>query len=184
MTEKQDRYIPPLILDNPLRRLEKSPLKFIGKYLRQGMAVADIGSGPGYFTVKLSSLVGSQGTVTAIDPDQKTVERLRAKLVNLNIGNVRTLISSGSHIPGIEDNSIDFVFSHLMICCMSQHREALTEMMRILKPGAMAFVSVTRTLPGKDPRNVYPAEWGSILQDYHQINNGGTMIYRWALLQK
>jgi ubiquinone/menaquinone biosynthesis C-methylase UbiE len=67
---------------------------------------------------------------------------------------------------------------------MSQHREALTEMMRILKPGAMAFVSVTRTLPGKDPRNVYPVEWGRILQDFHQIDNGGTMTYRWVILQK
>ncbi len=184
MPEKQDRYIPPLILDNPLRKLEKSPLTFIGKYLKPGMAVADIGSGPGYFTVKLSSLVGPEGTVTALDPDEKTVERLRMKMVNLHIGNVRILVSSGSRIPGVESNSMDYVFSHLMICCMSEHKKALDEMMRILKPGAMAFVSVTRTLPGKDPRNVYREEWDRILQDFHAVEKGATMTYRWAVLQK
>ncbi|WP_455283779.1 class I SAM-dependent methyltransferase [[Eubacterium] cellulosolvens] len=41
--------------------------------------VADLGCGPGYFTVALAELVGPQGRVFAVDSDEKAIRALKMK---------------------------------------------------------------------------------------------------------
>ncbi len=44
------------ILDNWLRRIFQSPKKVAGPFIKPGDTVIDIGSGPGYFTIDISSV--------------------------------------------------------------------------------------------------------------------------------
>ena len=42
----------------------------MSKFIKQGMKVADIGCGPGFYAVKLSKLFGDEGIVYASDADE------------------------------------------------------------------------------------------------------------------
>ena len=69
--------------------------------LRRGAIVADVGAGPGYFTIPLARTVGPGGRVYAVDPGLPHLERLRARLVTAGIRNVTPVLSRGDdpHLP-------------------------------------------------------------------------------------
>lgn len=48
--------------------------------LRRGAVVADIGSGPGYFTTRLARAVGARGRVYAVDPEPAVLQVLVNRL--------------------------------------------------------------------------------------------------------
>src|SRR5262249_22256499 len=48
--------------------------------VRRGAIVADVGSGPGYFTTRLARAVGAQGRVYAVDPEPEVLQVLVNRL--------------------------------------------------------------------------------------------------------
>ena len=52
---EKDRYLPNFILGSPIRGMTKFPVNVISEYLRDGITVADIGCGPGYYSRKIYS---------------------------------------------------------------------------------------------------------------------------------
>ena len=48
--------------------------------LRRGGVVADVGSGPGYFTARLARAVGARGRVYAVDPEPEVLQVLVRRL--------------------------------------------------------------------------------------------------------
>jgi ubiquinone/menaquinone biosynthesis C-methylase UbiE len=48
--------------------------------VRRGTVVADIGSGPGYFTTRLARAVGARGRVYAVDPEPEVLQVLVKRL--------------------------------------------------------------------------------------------------------
>src|SRR5215470_16481088 len=48
--------------------------------VRRGAIVADVGSGPGYFTTRLARAVGAQGRVYAVDPEPDVLQVLVNRL--------------------------------------------------------------------------------------------------------
>ena len=69
--------------------------------VRRGSVVADIGAGPGYFTLLLARAVGPTGRVYAVDPGLLHLERLRARLMKTPLRNVTPVLSRGDdpHLP-------------------------------------------------------------------------------------
>jgi|MudIll2142460700_1097286.scaffolds.fasta_scaffold09830_3 ubiquinone/menaquinone biosynthesis C-methylase UbiE len=62
--------------DNPLRRLLHDPSALLAGLVRDGMTVADIGCGRGYFTIAMAGMVGDAGTVIAVDIQQKMLDMM------------------------------------------------------------------------------------------------------------
>ncbi len=60
--------------DHRLRNLIHNPMKLFGKYVMPGMSVLDIGCGLGFTTLGLAELVGSIGSIIALDIQQKMLE--------------------------------------------------------------------------------------------------------------
>jgi len=60
--------------------------------LRRGQAVAEIGSGPGYFTLRLARAVGPSGRVYAVDPEPAMLDALRARLRRDGVRNVTPIL--------------------------------------------------------------------------------------------
>jgi len=56
--------------------------------IQPGMSVADIGAGEGYYTVRLSPLVGPKGRVLAQDIIPETRDNLARRVTRENLGNV------------------------------------------------------------------------------------------------
>jgi FkbM family methyltransferase len=55
---------------------EPNSIKWIKKIVKPGMVVADVGANFGYYTIQLSRLIGSSGSVHAFEPSEQFRERL------------------------------------------------------------------------------------------------------------
>jgi SAM-dependent methyltransferase len=76
-------------LERPEREAEEAPDKALALLsIRSGMAVADVGAGSGYFTVRLARLVGASGKVFANDIQQEMLDRLARRVRAEQIDNV------------------------------------------------------------------------------------------------
>jgi ubiquinone/menaquinone biosynthesis C-methylase UbiE len=179
MTNKEDRRIPPFILSNPIRRIFENPGEIL-KYVKEGMVVVDHGCGPGFYTIPLSRKVGDKGIVYAIDSDMKQIEVLNKKLDKLKINNVKTFVSRD--LSPIPSNSVDFVLSKDVLCCTVLHNELAKEIIRVLKPGGLAFVSVKKGRKGSDPRSMTAEELFSLFPTYKERKNG--LFTAWVLYVK
>jgi SAM-dependent methyltransferase len=74
--------------------------------IKPGMTVADIGAGSGYYVVRLSPIVGSNGRVIAEDVVPEYLRGLRSRVRNLGLQNV--VISLGEpHDPRLPADSLD-----------------------------------------------------------------------------
>lgn len=78
----EDKTLQTFLLDNPIRKLIENE-KYLSKFIKQGMKVADIGCGPGFYAVKLSKLFGDEGIVYASDADENNDQQVKKKF-NLN----------------------------------------------------------------------------------------------------
>src|SRR5207247_6006204 len=60
--------------------------------LRRGQIVAEVGSGPGYFTPRLARAVGPSGHVYAVDPEAAVLDVLRRRLARAGVRNVTPVL--------------------------------------------------------------------------------------------
>ncbi len=180
--EKQDRHFPTWSLDNPVRKLVENPKKYC-VYVTRGQVVADLGSGPGYYTFPLAECVGPEGRVIAVDSDGDAVQALKSKAEKLGFRNIEAHVSSAHSLGFIRDKSIDFILANGLLCCVAPRNltSAVGEMRRILKPGGHAYLSVT-----SDPWSYVDKEvWEKILGGFRVEQEGGGLFGisgRWALV--
>ncbi len=76
--------------------------------IEKGMTVADIGAGEGYYTVRLSPLVGKNGRVLAEDIVPETRDALAARVNRENLQNVAVRLGDPSD-PKLPERSFDRV---------------------------------------------------------------------------
>ena len=58
-----------------------------------GQSVADIGAGPGYFTLRLARAVGAQGRVFAVEVEADLIGLLRQRIDEAGLGNVAAILA-------------------------------------------------------------------------------------------
>ena len=173
-------------MDNGLRRLFFPPEKLVSKYVSEGKVVADLGCGPGYFTLPIAKIVGRQegGKVYAVDFDAKSIERLTEKAAKHGFENtIEAHVSSASNVGFIPDASVDFVFANGLFCCMTDHLGAAIEINRILKkePYGTAYLSVTKFARKSDPRALAKDEWIKLVSaNFNVLGQGESFASRWA----
>lgn len=100
--------------------------------LGAGSRVADIGCHEGYFTVKLSKKVGSDGLVYAVDVSADKIARLQKNLAERNIENVRTIVGDEAN-PKLPENALDAVLIVDTYHEMDRHSEILGHIAKSLK---------------------------------------------------
>lgn len=155
----------------------------VSKYVFQGSSVADLGCGPGYFTIPMAELARPRGKVFAVDFDSKAVERVAKKAAVKGLDRiVEARIGSAAEVDFIPDHSVDFVFANGLLCCMKDHSGAVNEIRRILKDDGLAYLSVARFGSKRDPRAVTAVEWKSILEGFRVRKSGKGLLTRWALV--
>lgn len=180
-----DRKIPALVIDNVCRRLFRSPTKFLSKYLSAGETVADLGCGPGFFTLPMAKLTGPRGRVYAVDFDPKVIARLERKAERQGLTSiVEPRAMSVSDIDFIGTGSVSFVLAEGLLCCMKDHAGAMEQIKRILKPDGRAYLSVIKFSRETDPRSVPRSEWAAILDELEVQDSGESPMFRWALVSK
>jgi len=104
-------FLEDFILFNNPRREEWERTSKIIECLRihPGMTIADVGSGPGYYTFKFSELTGPSGKVYAVDTVQNHLDYVRNLCQKLGIANVET-IKDRADGAGLNPATADLVF--------------------------------------------------------------------------
>lgn len=122
-------------LENPERDAWQMPERVVEALsLSPGDAVADIGAGSGYFTVRFARAVGPQGTVIAADIDQGLIEYLGNRASKEGLENLKPLLGKPDD-PLLPEASVDLIF----ICDVVHHIENrgsyYAKLARALRPG-------------------------------------------------
>jgi len=76
--------------------------------LRRGQVVADIGAGPGYFTLRMARAVGPGGHVYAVDAEPQVLEVLRQRVRAAGARNVTPVLGEGDD-PLLPSGTCDLV---------------------------------------------------------------------------
>jgi ubiquinone/menaquinone biosynthesis C-methylase UbiE len=122
--EARRAHLPPEAL---LDRVEVPP----------GGTVADIGAGPGYFTLPLADRVGPTGRVYALDVQPEMIEILRSRNLPPQVQVTR---SGESELP-LEDRSIDLAFLAFVYHEAEDRPALLAEIRRVLRPTGRLFIA-------------------------------------------
>jgi ubiquinone/menaquinone biosynthesis C-methylase UbiE len=107
--------------------------------LKPGMTVGDIGAGSGYYTVRLSPLVGASGWVIAQDVKRSYLGQLAARLDRLKLGNVRLALGQ-PHDPRLPAQTLDAVVLAHVYHEVAQPYAFLYNLAPALKPGAQLAI--------------------------------------------
>jgi ubiquinone/menaquinone biosynthesis C-methylase UbiE len=159
------------------------PGRIVKKFVRPGQVIADLGAGPGYYTVAFAKGVGESGVVYAVDFDANAIHKLTSKTKKLGLESVvKAYASSASRIDFIPDGAVDFVFAHGLLCCMTDHWGAVTQIKRILNRTGIAYISVTRFARKNDALAVNQDEWENILRGFKIVERNDGIFTRWATL--
>jgi ubiquinone/menaquinone biosynthesis C-methylase UbiE len=179
--ESKDKHFPPIVFDLPLRRWFNDPKRFC-QYLQPGQWAADLGCGPGFFTLTLAECVGEKGKVFAVDSDEKAIRRLQHKIDKKGIGIIVPHVASAASLPFIPDHALDFVLALGLLCCVApaDHQASVCEIQRILKPNGIAYLSVSKG----SMSYVSLEEWKKILEGFkvEDQSDSSDSGDRWAVV--
>lgn len=110
--------------------------------IKEGMMIADFGSGAGYFTILLAQKAGKDGKVFAVDIQESALDNVRVKAKAAGLDNVETIRSNlevlGS--SGLKDNSQDMVLLANILFQSEQKGDIIKEAVRVLKTGGSLVV--------------------------------------------
>ncbi|QIL02992.1 methyltransferase domain-containing protein [Sphingomonas sinipercae] len=104
-----------------------------------GMSVADVGSGEGYFAVRLSPIVGRRGRVLAEDIVPEVRERLAERIQRENLDNVAVTLGTPED-PRLPVRSFDRIFLVHMYHEVASPYEFLWHLRDSLKPDGQVIV--------------------------------------------
>ncbi len=95
-------------LTDPERVEWQDPLAILRAFgLRSGMSMADVGCGPGFFSLPAAELVGDRGRVYAIDVQEAMLWALQDRLLENRVARVLPVLSREDLIP-LASDSVDF----------------------------------------------------------------------------
>jgi len=116
--------------------------------IKQGMAVADVGAGTGFFTRKFALEVGPKGKVFAVDIAANFLRHIEKTCEESGIKNVKT-IQCDQFSTKLPANSVDLVF----ICDVYHHFEfpqrSLKSVYEALRPGGRLILIDFERVEGK-----------------------------------
>lgn len=107
--------------------------------VREGMTVADIGAGEGYYTVRLAERVGARGRVLAQDIDRDALNRLAQRVLRERLDNVSVRLGTPDD-PKLPENSFDRVFMVHMYHEIQEPYAFLWRMRPALREGGQVIV--------------------------------------------
>ncbi|HEY3615934.1 MAG TPA: class I SAM-dependent methyltransferase [Candidatus Sulfotelmatobacter sp.] len=116
--------------------------------IAQGKAVADIGAGSGWFSVRAARRVGGAGMVYAVDINPEAIRYIDERAQKEQLRNVKTILGRADN-PLLPDNSVDAVLLLKTYHEVAQPVALLQNLHPALRPGAKVGV-IDRNGNGED----------------------------------
>lgn len=115
--------------------------------VQAGMAVADVGSGTGLFTLLFADAVGADGKVYAVDIAPEFVRRTVARARAEGFEQVQGVVND-QHGAGLPPASVDLIFMSDTYHHFEFPQDMLASLHRALRPGGTMVVVDFRRQPG------------------------------------
>lgn len=123
-------------LDSLMRRTAKTNAGYLLPYLKPGMRILDVGSGPGSISVGLAEAVAPGGELHGVDIEESQVGLAEAVSARYQRKNTSFHAADATSLP-FEDGFFDVVHCHDTLMHIPETKAALTEAKRVLKPGGI-----------------------------------------------
>jgi ubiquinone/menaquinone biosynthesis C-methylase UbiE len=101
--------------------------------LRAEMSIADIGCGPGVFTLPAAEIVGPAGRVYAVDISPEMLHVVSTKARHGRFTNIETVLAEESAVP-LPDGTVDFALVAFVLHEAVQPEAFAREVARLLAP--------------------------------------------------
>ena len=123
--------------------------------LRPGERIADVGCGPGYFTLPLAEAVGPTGKVWAVDIETEMLDRLREHIAEGNLTNIEPHLVPEND-PMLPAGEVDTILIVNTYHHFSYRPVYVSKLRRALAPGGriviIDFIRKSREERGFGPR--------------------------------
>ena len=170
-TRRLGQLFPPQdlgLLEGPDREAWQKPDEIMDVLgIADGAAVADIGAGAGWFTIRLARRVGPNGAVYAQDVQRHMLDAVRRRVAREGLRNVETRLGSGS-APNLPARALDAVLVVDVYPEVEDRVAFLRNVTDALKPGGrIGIVNYRpgRGGPGPAPSEGVRVETGSVEKD-------------------
>ena len=131
------------LLANPLRKLIQHPEKILRPYLKPGMVAVDVGSGMGYFSLPMATLVADKGRVICVDLQERMLSSLRKRAKKAGmLARIETRLANVNSLNlDDEAGSADFVLAFAVVHEVPDQVRFLTEVGSVLKTKGTLLLS-------------------------------------------
>lgn len=126
--------------DNPLRRVIHKPERMLSPYVREGMVVADIGCGMGYFSLGLAHIVGKKGKVIAVDLQEKMLDRVEKRARQEQLSSIIETRLCKEEDIAIHEH-LDFVLAFWMVHETPDLKRFFSQVFSALKPSGLFLMA-------------------------------------------
>jgi ubiquinone/menaquinone biosynthesis C-methylase UbiE len=145
------------LLASPIRRLLENPERVVGRLVRPGDKVLEVGPGMGFFTVPLARAVGEEGRVVCVDVQPRMLRGLSRRLEKRGLAGRVSVRRCSAGDLGVRDleGTMDLVLAIHVVHEMPAPAAALREMVRALRSGGRLLLVEPG---GHCPESVFRAE--------------------------
>jgi SAM-dependent methyltransferase len=123
------------VLRSHVWRTVDNSAAYLAGHLRPGIAVLDVGCGPGTITVDLARRV-APGQVLGVEPVDEPLARARATAREAGVDNVEFVLGDVYALQA-QDATFDVVHAHQVLQHLGDPVAALREMLRVTRPGGV-----------------------------------------------
>jgi SAM-dependent methyltransferase len=115
-----------------------------------GERILELGPGDGYHSPHVAGWIGPDGTLEAVDIQEKMLESLMSRARKLGIANIKPTVADARELP-FPDDSFDAAYLVTVLGEVPDQAAALAELRRVLKPSGRLVVG---EIPPLDPHFV------------------------------
>jgi ubiquinone/menaquinone biosynthesis C-methylase UbiE len=123
-------------LSTPLRRLITHPERILGDLVGPGDTAADLGCGPGFFTLPLAEMVGDEGSVLAVDLQQAMLDRVGTRAEQRGLASRVRLHRCEAGSLGLDGERADFALAFWMVHEVPDQWRLFRETRELLRSGS------------------------------------------------
>lgn len=136
-------------LDNWVRRYVHNPDRIVGKYVKEGQTVLDLGCGPGMFSLAMARMVGEEGKVISVDVQKEMLQILGHKSERAGLKSRIILHEAQPERIGISEK-VDFALAFYMVHEVPDKTCFLREVSSLLKPQGRLLIVEPKFHVSKD----------------------------------
>jgi predicted methyltransferase len=161
-------------LERAEREREEQPTRALALMnVLPGSTVADIGAGSGYFTERLSRIVGPNGKVFATDIQQGMLDLLQQRLARERLNNVVLVLGEPAN-PKLPPAAIDLALMVDVYHELSAPQTVLAHIRTALKPGGRLVLIEYK---GEDPTiPIIPSHKMTVAQAKLEVESEGFVL--------